>query len=706
MTKITLHLWNHALTASTAQNLELSGSYESVQLRALRDHGVYSVTKAKRIDAKDRAKTRTLLPLVALGGGLVATPAAALELGDVSVESNLGQPLRASIAYALAPNEMLSSTCVSVSAGQSTSGLPSIGKSTVNITERAIVITGQAAVREPMLGARVTINCPYTPNLSREYMLLVDPAPVAESLRAAPPVARPETTPAVTPVAVTRPASRAPVNNTPIGQSTRYQVQPGDTLSDIVRRIENRSVKLWPAVNAIFAANPDAFISNDPNRLKAGAWLTIPSLDGTAPVVSAPAEPVAAEPAVPATPDSVPGSVYEPTVVTEPAVTETVTEPEVPAPVETTPVVDTEATPQETVTDSTADLKPGDVVYDYDLAGTGGTGGTIVIPDTELEGPQTTATSPNVPTAVISTGARSESTSLLAWLLGGALVVIGALVVFGRRFRKGSDSAPFAAAVSVPPSADYDIDDDSPTEENLALDADLVLGTGLDEGVEMEVAEADFGFAATTNLDIELPFEPEAPASGDTDIIPPSHMNVESILESEVLPDDDDYDMSVIMDATKMPQPEEVTERDLQAVAVESTNETLIADNYTVSREVDYDILEQDYEDELTATQALNQEIERAAAEIAAEFSNTDDDATSVLPSASVVELDATAELPAREDTDKTAEFEASYDPNDTNAVTVNMSQEDKTAEMPVANDDETAEMEIESGSVDTKRLG
>ena len=90
---------------------------------------MHSVTKAKRIDAKDRAKTRNLLPLVALGGGLAAAPAAALELGDVSVQSSLGQPLRASIAYALAPNEMLSSHCVSVSTGQSTGGLPGIGKS-------------------------------------------------------------------------------------------------------------------------------------------------------------------------------------------------------------------------------------------------------------------------------------------------------------------------------------------------------------------------------------------------------------------------------------------------------------------------------------------------------------------------------------------------------------------------------------------------
>ena len=75
------------------------------------------------------------------------------------------------------------------------------------------------------------------------------------------------------------------------------------------------------------------------------------------------------------------------------------------------------------------------------------------------------------------------------------------------------------------------------------------------------------------------------------------------------------------------------------------------------------------------------------------------------MPLASVTEIDATAELPVK-DEEKTAEFEASYDPSDTNALTVNMTHEDKTAEMPVANDDETTEMEISGGTVDTKRLG
>ncbi len=645
--------------------------------------------------------TRTLLPLVAIGGGLAITPAAALELGELTVQSRLGQPLRASIAYALAPNEMLSDTCVSLGGGRSTSGLPGIGRSSVSITERAILISGESAVREPMLGTRVTINCPYTPNLSREYMLFVDPADstpaslVAGPAAAASAIEAPVTTQPVARRDNARRAAPRPLDNTPIQPSTRIQVQPGDSLSQIASRIENRPVKLWPAVNAIFDANPDAFIDNDPNKLKAGSWLTIPSFDGTAAVVSTAASPEAATESVV---ETVPGSVYEPPVL------EDVVDP--------VDVVDPLA--ETTTTDSSNELRPGDVILDSNnpyVEPVAATTETVIIPDTQLPGPETASTSPNVQTAIISTGTRSESTSLYTWLIGGGLAIFAALILFGRRIRDRFGSTPVAAAATATPAhedadtveaqAAYDIDDDSPTEENLALDADLVLGTGLEEGTDMAVAQ-DFGFASTTALDIELPFEPEAPVSDNgTDIIPPlSPENLESILESEVLPEDDDYDMSVIMDATKMPQPEDVTERDLKAVPVGSADETLISDNYTISKEVDYDILEQDYQEELTATQALNQEISRAAAALSRNLDDTvGDDETSALPLATVTELDVTAQLPVHDD--ETTEMEA-HDPNDTAAVTVTLPTDDKTAEMPVANDDETAEMEIESGKVDT----
>ena len=627
----------------------------------------------------DRATTRALLPLVAIGGGLAVTPAMALELGELTVQSSLGQPLRASIAYALAPNEMLSNSCVAVGGGRSTGGLPGIGKSAVSITDSAIVITGETVVREPMLGTRVTINCPYTPNLSREYMLFVDPATVAPVLAA--PVAAPVVEATVQPTARTttpRTTRTAPLDTTPIGQSTRYQVKAGETLGDIAGRIENRSMSLWPAVNAIFEANPGAFIDDDPNKLKAGSWLTIPGFAGSAPVV--------ADTAAPA--QVVDGSVYEPPILEE--ITESVAEK---AAVESPVVEDAVATT------SLRELRPGDVVMDSENP-YAEPQSTVLIPDTELEGPTTTSESPNVPTATIATETSSEPGSMLAWFVGGGLD-LGLLVLFGRRIRSRFGSTPVGAIAATAASfeqdvTDYDIEDDSPTEENLALDADLVLGTGLSQGTDMDIAQ-DFGFAATTELDIELPFEPE-PTVSETDILPPLRDKMASILESEVLPEDDDYDMSVIMDATKMPQHEEVTERDLKAVEVVSDNETLISDDYTISKEVEYDILEQDYEDEMTATQALNLEIARAAADLKATLDGAEDP-TAEIPLATVTEIDVTAEMPVQQE-DDTIETVSQTDPGDTAAVTINLAADDKTAEMPVANDDETAEMEISGGKL------
>ena len=68
---------------------------------------------------------------------------------------------------------------------------------------------------------------------------------------------------------------------------------------------------------------------------------------------------------------------------------------------------------------------------------------------------------------------------------------------------------------------------------------------------------------------------------------------------------------------------------------------------HTMPEALDYKIVEQDYEDEMTATQLLNKEIAEAALKL------SDDDATSDLPLASVTDLGVTAQLP---DADKEAD--------------------------------------------------
>ena len=631
-------------------------------------------------------KTSTLKSaLFVVGGSLVAAPASALELGEVKVHSTLGQPLRASIAYALAPNEALSNTCVTLQKSTPGKGMPTVKNASMIVADGVIAVTGSSIVREPLMTMRVNIRCPYTAQLSREYMMFIDPAgtpqaiaaPVADRVASQPQLAAPPVVQAPATVRL-RPASIEP-----IADATRYQVQPGDSLSEVAQRVENRPVGVWKTVNVIFEMNPDAFIDNDPNKLKAGSWLTIPDFAADTPAT------VASEPAAVA---------YEPADITEEQTAEV-------APVEA--ASDEPATAGATLEpeSSFANLQPGDVIIDsnnpYVALAESASGESIVIPDTLLEGPQTTSSSPNVAVAVIQPAAPSEArepstTNWLLWLGGGGVAMIIALLLFGRRFGDRFGSTPIATAtpqrrrsdgdtqrLEAIGNADMEIQDDAPTSENLALDADLIIGTGLQEGTEVDVAQ-DFGFAATTDLDLELPEEmssiSEAP---ETDIIAPLRTDEHSILESEVLPEDD-YDMSMIMDATKMPHPDDVTERDLEAIQVDSDDETLISGDYTVSQEVDYKIIEQDYEDEMTATQALNAEIQKAAEDLAVRMDDDAGDETSEMPLATVHELDVTAQLPAEDQVEISDDDDTGINP------TVNMETEDKTAEMK---EDNTVEM-------------
>ena len=515
--------------------------------------------------------------LVVVGGSLAASPATALELDDVKVHSTLGQPLRASIAYALGPNEIMSDTCVSLQPMMGAGGLPSIDRGSVVVAGGVIAITGSSVVREPLISMRVAVNCQYTARLTRDYMMFIDPAGT--------------------------PAIEAPTPD-------RIASQPQLDAQPIIRR-------------APVAERPRSVIRE-------------PIAEATVPAVADPVVPPAN------------GAVYEPADI--PAVT----------------------VPAESAAQSSesplAELQPGDVVIDasnpYVAPVTLTPAETIAIPDTQLQGPQTTSTSPNVPVAVIrpATPSEASTSNWLWWLVGGGVAVILALVLFGRRFRDGFGSSPIAPAAGA---IDAKIANESVATESLAIDADLIIGSGLQQGTDVDVAQ-DFGFAATTELDLELPEETsnDDEISG-TDILPPLGTDESSILMSEVLPEDEDYDMSVIVDATKMPQPGDVTHRDLEAIQVDDGDETLITGDYTVSKEVDYKIVEQDYQDEMTATQALSAEIMKAA------------DESSELSLATVHELDPMTQMPIQDQNEIGDDDDTGINP------TINMEVDLDTIEMP-----------------------
>ncbi len=651
---------------------------------------------------------------------MMAGPASALELGELKINSALGQPLRASIAYALNPHEELYDFCVYLRPSLAANGLPVLSRASVSIADGAILLTGSRAIREPLLTMQVSIDCPYTAHISREYTLMINPpTPV---IREGPIVVEP---PAATESRAATAAAQAPrprppveprvnLELSPISENSRYLVQRGDSLSDIASRISNRSIALWPAVDHIFAVNPNAFMDGDMNRLKAGSWLDIPDLSIAVPepTIAETVSMVASAPASEAR-DFTAYTGYEaPAVAEEPPVIED----EAPAPAvtqafETEEPLVSEFDASETDFDT---LQPGDVVVGDDIPFVSPIGSEadaaawIDIPDTEILEPAVQ------PVPVVSTGQGNEtagktsgSWSWFVWLGGTGLALILGLLLFGQRFRDRFGSVAVGVASEPLPNRretdagaqileaveddDFEVPDASPHSASLTLDADFGDGSGLQDTADMDVAQ-DFGFSASATFeeepDMEIPEGADAEESPDSTEMIPTMQRDPSILESEVLPSDD-YDMSIIVDVTKQDIVEsDATEKDLQAVQVEAEIE-LQPDDLTLNQDADYKVLEQDYEDEFTATQVLNAEIEKAAAELADRM-----------------DIDATGEMIARLPENMDAVNDDINDSSVNAEVTAELpgADDEVTAEITTSDDDITVGLEIEPSEIDTKR--
>jgi hypothetical protein len=698
---------------------------------------------------------RILPALAAVSGacGFAASPAAALELGEIMVESKLGQPLRASIAYALQPDEQVGAFCIFLKPGVTAGGLQRVSKAQVSLANNTIHLRSAIPIREPMLSLQLAVDCPYTAKLQREYTMFFYPGVPQDNAVASVAVTAPsvsETASSGSARSTARSTARPAVADTsPISVSNRYQVQPGDSLSSIIARIDDRPRGLWPAVNAVFAANPEAFIDGDINLLKAGSWLEIPDLyqtlgaqrTGTAAVTA-----VSVKLPAPTAVETYNGVAVETRVAQDgfdsgyAGATPESTGTDLPA------VVGESESTGSSDSSAAASPRPGDVILGNDspfvspiesetAAAAGASATADFGPETAIaNSPRNAAAMPGDPQ-----GAANESWSLLAWLGGAGLAVFLGLLLFGRRVRERFGSTPVGIAsgsgqrqryseperrVSPPPDVDFAfdlVDGDAPS---MLLDADLGLGTGFRDTSDLDVAQ-DFGFSTSDDFADEFDLDLTAAATSEhednpTDVIPP-HLNIkQSILESEIPPsdDDDEYDLSMIVDATRQPIVDtRLTAKDLKAVQVDSADDD--TEEYTLNREVDYKILEQDYQEEFTTTQALNEEIARAALELAQTMGRRIDeddalDATAEMPLKSVDSSNVSAvteSLAARTEPEITAELatnllrsgEAVNDDligglDDTGV------NEELTAELPHSDNDATAEMDIEGGRIDTKK--
>jgi hypothetical protein len=151
----------------------------------------------------------------------------------------------------------------------------------------------------------------------------------------------------------------------------------------------------------------------------------------------------------------------------------------------------------------------------------------------------------------------------------------------------------------------------------------------------------------------------------------------------------------------------------LKAVPSEIASDATSDDEFTLNEPVGRDTLERDYEDELTATQATNLEIEKAAAGLALSLAESPEDNTAKIQGAEGSD-DATgiktAELPASGvSAEATSEVTAQM-PGAAEAENEEFSDRDTgfhsalTAHLPNVEIDVTTEMEVESGRVKTKK--
>lgn len=217
----------------------------------------------------------------------------ALGLGEVTIKSALNQPLNAKIELVntagLTINEILPGLATREEFQKANVDrvyfLSDLRFEVItNPQGKAhIVLTSKKPVREPFLNFIVELIWP-SGRLLREYALLIDPPLFSNQPKVnvnAPKVAAQQSGDVLTMNAASGSAARsilAPVDK--IESGSYGPTDSNDTLWDIaIKARPNRSVSPQQVMLAIQALNPNAFINDNINKLKAGQVLRLPTID-------------------------------------------------------------------------------------------------------------------------------------------------------------------------------------------------------------------------------------------------------------------------------------------------------------------------------------------------------------------------------------------------------------------------------------------
>ncbi len=253
---------------------------------------------------------------VAVVFGALSGEASALSLGRISVQSALGEPLRAEVAVAEISAAEVEGLRVNVASSDAfriagipyNAALPDVRASLQRRADGRYVIrlTSTRSLTDPFVDLLLEASSG-TSRVMRDYTLLLDPpvnrpAPAAVTPTPAqtPPTAQmpaqvpapvqaqsaPVARPATPPTQAVEANANANANATPPQQ---LAVRAGDTASKIASAYKPAEVSLDQMLVAMLRANPEAFIGGNVNRIRAGALIELPaaSLAGEIPAAEA-----------------------------------------------------------------------------------------------------------------------------------------------------------------------------------------------------------------------------------------------------------------------------------------------------------------------------------------------------------------------------------------------------------------------------------
>ena len=256
--------------------------------------------------AKSHRWHRTAIAAAALAlFGLSTSDVFALSLGRISVQSALGEPLRAEIEVPTISAEEAASLKTSVAAPAAfaaagleyNAALPGLQASLARKADgRSFIrLSTDRAINDPFVDLILEASWS-SGRIVRDYTMLFDPpslkqapvtptlpqtaaAPVAVPAKPAPLVAAPQM--AEAPAKTSKPADPAPAATpkvkTQASAAQQVTVKPGDSASLLAMRNKAADVSLDQMLVALLRSNPDAFSKGNLNRLRAGAVLDLPS---------------------------------------------------------------------------------------------------------------------------------------------------------------------------------------------------------------------------------------------------------------------------------------------------------------------------------------------------------------------------------------------------------------------------------------------